>query len=34
MAGGLAFAGIVWGSVAAVLVAFGYIGWLLVSVRR
>jgi hypothetical protein len=34
MIGELLFGGIVWGSVAAVLVAFGYIGWLLVTVRR
>jgi hypothetical protein len=34
MIGSLLFGGIVWGSIAAVLVAFGYIGWLLVSVRR
>lgn len=34
MVGSLLFGGIVWGSVAAVLVAFGYISWLLISVRR
>jgi len=34
MAGSPAFAGIVWGSIVAVLVAFGYIGWTLVDARR
>jgi hypothetical protein len=34
MIGSLLFGGIVWGSIAAVLVAFGYIGWLLVGGRR
>ena len=34
MIGELLFTGVVWGSVVAVLGAFGYIGWLLVSVRR
>jgi hypothetical protein len=34
MVGELLFGGLVWGSVAAVLVAFGYVVWLLVSVRR
>lgn len=34
MAGGLLFGGLVWGSIAAVLVAFGYVVWLLVAVRR
>jgi len=34
MAGSLLFAGVVWGSIVAILGAFGYIGWLLVSVRQ
>ena len=34
MSGGLLFGGIVWGSIAAVLGAFGYLGWLLVTVRQ
>ena len=34
MAGALLFGGLVWGSVAAVLVAFGYIVWLLVTARQ
>lgn len=34
MAGSLLFAGVVWGSIAAVLVAFGYITWQLVPVSR
>jgi len=34
MAGSLLFAGVVWGSIAAILGVFGYIGWLLVSVRQ
>jgi hypothetical protein len=34
MAGSLLFAGVVWGSIVAVLVAFGYIGWTLVDLQR
>ena len=34
MAGQLLFTGVVWGSIVAVLVAFGHITWQLISVRR
>mgnify|MGYP000217368882 CR=1 FL=1 len=34
MAGELLFTGIVWGSIAAVLGAFGYVTWQLVTVRQ
>lgn len=33
MVGSLLFAVLVWGSIAAVVAAFGYIGWLVVSLR-
>jgi hypothetical protein len=31
--GELLFGGVVWGSIAAVLVAFGYLGWLFVNTQ-